>query len=472
MAKVLSEDETTFTIEGAAGPTTVAKGGLSPEMVASLAAQRPPDSAYQSYALPKAQDPANTEGLLLASQAMPQGLPQAPLTDMSTSSLNLNLAPQAPAAPPLAAAAPVAAQAPSGLGIQSSALRQIGAAQSEHADNAGKVLGEMQQMAAKNQEAIAQQAEQRKMKVAEVQAELQANSRKLAESAPKDYWADRSTGAKIAAAIAIGMGAYSSGINGGPNGALQIIDGAIKRDLDLQMQKRAAIKDERGEIMNLYQMNMQEFNDSNTARLATYGSMIEQAKLKIEQSAAKSKSSEVKAQAQLMIGQLTSEQEKAHAIVAAKKVENTEKQLETFVAPMGAFATSKEGAAKLQELSADTSKAQAGIASLLRISKIDFKSMSPELAAEANVTARMLQAALRTPILGPGTVQEAERNMLEAIAKDPTKWGSLDSSSRKSLETLSSVLTKNLALTARAYLRSAPTEGPAAGGGGYLGEKN
>ncbi len=351
-----------------------------------------------------------------------------------------------------AVAPPVQAPTPSGLAIQTGGLNRMAAAQSQHANNTASVLGEMQKEAAANQVAIEAAGIERKQKTAEVQGQLKDNARRLAEAAPKDYWADRSTGAKIAAAIAIGMGAYASGMNGGPNQALAIIDSAIKRDMDLQMQKRSAIKDERGDIMNTYQMHMQEFNDANAARAATYGSMIEQAKLKIEQSAAKSKSAEVKAQAQIMIGQLTTQQEQAFATAAAKKVEANEKSMERLVPGMNnQFATTKEGAAKINELVADVGTAKSGINKLLALEKVSGSSLSPEMRKEAEIIAGMLKAALRPTILGTGAVSDGERKMLDDIVANPTNLFSMAPRDRIALKTLAAQLDVGLAERAKAY---------------------
>lgn len=54
----------------------------------------------------------------------------------------------------------------------------------------------------------------------------------------KDYWADRSSGSKIIAAIAVGLGGLGSGLTGSQgNGALEIINGAIAKDFEKQKQQ-------------------------------------------------------------------------------------------------------------------------------------------------------------------------------------------------------------------------------------------
>lgn len=55
-------------------------------------------------------------------------------------------------------------------------------------------------------------------------------------------WASKSTGNKILSALMIGLGQFAAGMTGGPNQALNIINQALQRDMDLQLQNRAEAK--------------------------------------------------------------------------------------------------------------------------------------------------------------------------------------------------------------------------------------
>lgn len=52
------------------------------------------------------------------------------------------------------------------------------------------------------------------------------------------------------AAIAAGMGAYASGMNGGPNFALQVLDKAVERDINAQKSELAKKRGQLGEVTN------------------------------------------------------------------------------------------------------------------------------------------------------------------------------------------------------------------------------
>jgi hypothetical protein len=98
-----------------------------------------------------------------------------------------------------------------------------------------------------------------------------------------DYWASKSTGTKILAAIAVGLGAAArSRRGGGQNTAMQIIDGAIQRDLAVQKANlakgRARLEDMRGG----YALIRQQFDDEILADQIYYAGALDQVQGKID----------------------------------------------------------------------------------------------------------------------------------------------------------------------------------------------
>ena len=74
---------------------------------------------------------------------------------------------------------------------------------------------------------------------------------------------------------------------------------------------------------------------------------------------------------------------------------------------------------------------------------------SPEIKAEADQLARTVQGAMRLDILGPGTVTDSDRKLLENIVRNPTDIFSLSSSNKKSLEGLLSRATNGITTKAQ-----------------------
>jgi hypothetical protein len=460
MPKVLSQDEKTIQIQSDNGQVlTVAKPALSPEVIAQYT---PTETAPQSPGEP----------LMLASQtgARPTlGLQSNPMATPSPQTIEIeSVGTTAEAPKEVVPPQPMAQQTfnnPQAMGLMDSGMQKQKAgyeklaktAQEQGIRDANYLTGlENQQKLLQEQNAKAQ-LERQKMSQ-EFELRLRDEDQKIAAAQPKDYWADKGTPAKIGAAIAIGLGAYAAAMSGGQNTALQIIENAIKRDVDLQAAKRQGLKENKQNLINSYQMKMSQFNDDASARAAATAQAMELAKIQIQKSATIAKSDEAKANAQNLIGQLEVKQGELYstiaqkqAEVASKALESNQKKQEAFVPGFSQFATTKEGAAKLNQLVADTESAKDGIRSLMGLVGKSGKSINPDLIAEAGTTAAMLKGSLRTLLVGPGAVSEGERKLIDEVVADPTKIFSLDDSNKKRLTTLITRLDRNLAQNAKAY---------------------
>lgn len=93
---------------------------------------------------------------------------------------------------------------------------------------------------------------------------------------PKAYWQDKGTLGKIGAAIAIGLGQFGASMKGGPNGALQIIQAGIDRNIAAQQANIAQAGKAYDIKSNLYARNLQEFGDKERAILATKINYLDQ----------------------------------------------------------------------------------------------------------------------------------------------------------------------------------------------------
>jgi hypothetical protein len=82
---------------------------------------------------------------------------------------------------------------------------------------------------------------------------------------PLNFFANKSTVDKIGIAIAQAMGAFASGINGGPNHAANIINGAIERDIAAQVTN---LQEKRGKLNDLQQLYKRVVDDTGSKVLA------------------------------------------------------------------------------------------------------------------------------------------------------------------------------------------------------------
>ena len=99
----------------------------------------------------------------------------------------------------------------------------------------------------------------------------------------KDFWASKNTGEKIFAAIGLALGGFSSAVTGQPNPAMQIIDNAIARDLDIQ---KANIKQGRLKLEDLngsYAVIRQDIDDEQRADDLYHLASLEQVEQQLQQ---------------------------------------------------------------------------------------------------------------------------------------------------------------------------------------------
>lgn len=102
----------------------------------------------------------------------------------------------------------------------------------------------------------------------------------------------------------------------------------------------------------------------------------------------------------------------------------------------GVAPTEKE-ASDFREQYANVAQSKKNITRLLEIAKMGtIAQQDPVIKAEAEQLARAAQGALRLDIIGPGTVTDRDRALLESIVRNPTDIFSLQSSNIKSLNSL------------------------------------
>lgn len=102
----------------------------------------------------------------------------------------------------------------------------------------------------------------------------------------------------------------------------------------------------------------------------------------------------------------------------------------------GMAPTEKE-AADFREQYANVAQSKKNIGRLLEIANMGkIAQQDPVIKSEAEQLARAAQGALRLDIIGPGTVTDRDRALLESIVRNPTDIFSLQSSNIKSLNSL------------------------------------
>lgn len=352
----------------------------------------------------------------------------------------------------------------------------------EGAKQVGKqkgIMDELQSMTQAFQEK--QKANQEALQKAQLKAqEIEAESSKIQ---PQDFWANKSTGSKIAAAIAMGVGAYASAMTGGPNTAKQIIDQSIAQDLALQKEKYQRAKDRGALARSNYadlvnRLGSEEAADltmmSNAYKMIDTKLKIQEANVNTQEKLASIQKLRADTQASYLQAQAKqvealAKQELSKQVMAGGAVKPEllpymdEKTLARYVddPQFGGFARSPEAANKVSEALIDYNAGKTLIDTLKKINSQPLKSVDPKLIAQANIAASSLKGKLRGPVLGPGAVTEAEWKILNSMVSNPTDFFSLTAVNKAKLDALSNMFDNNMNSTAKAYNikpKMAPTE--------------
>ena len=181
---------------------------------------------------------------------------------------------------------------------------------------------------------------------------------------PRNEWG---TAGKIGAAISMALGAFAATYSGGRNYAADIIDGAIKRDIDLQESKIRKLgldaQGAQGALATAYR----KLGDMQQARNAVEVAAIAGVSDEIKAKAVKSDKDTIKANADVALAAL--EQKKAAAMSARNEmiIATTGKPL-THSAEMAALVTpygtapSKDAANTARQQAQEIQEARAGLA--------------------------------------------------------------------------------------------------------------
>jgi len=372
MSEIIAQDEMTTTFRTPDGQEVrVARNQISDPTI------REKIAAFESSPGVPSGAPSGSE----FSQPLPLGAPmkQAPLPSFASSQKS-----PAPVEAPAMPEAPVAESAPgpipemaaepsladSGLQKQTSGIYKEAKALEEQGKRDAIAYASFEQESAKINQQMAEIEKKRAEDEAKHNAQVAEADKALVESKPKDFWADRSTGARIGAAIAVAMGAYASATTGGPNYAQQILDSAINRDIERQKSEYEKLKDRRSGLNTVFSQMMQKYGDERQALLATKSASLEMAKVQILKNAALAQGDVAKGKGMQMVGAVEQEQAKTRGELSAKYAESAAKQQEENYAlevPGFGAARTKEDAKELKDALVQKRKMDSQIQELISL---------------------------------------------------------------------------------------------------------
>jgi demethoxyubiquinone hydroxylase (CLK1/Coq7/Cat5 family) len=268
-------------------------------------------------------------------------------------------------------------------------------------------------------------AAQKTKEVEDQLAKINANPQQLDN---RSLWAKSSTGQKVVLAL----GALLSSLSPSSSKAFQEnIKNTIDNDLKAQMD---AINSQREDKKSLLSQLKQITGDLDSAQSAyksqVYGILAN--KLQLQAQKSQSQLQRQQALQNYEIAKQNSELEKAQLFQKLK-----EKQDEGTVTGFEGQVKDPVAAREFRTKIAEKPAVENEIKNLLEINKQFLGgSLSPSARASATQSQNLLIGKLREAIVGPGTLSESDRGLLEDAIANPTDFFSLGSSNKIKLEKL------------------------------------
>lgn len=303
------------------------------------------------------------------------------------------------------------------------------------------------QLVEQKQQAFEKQEEQKIKQSADTRlAELDQRIEALRsdELDPQRFWNNMSLGGKIVAALSMFLGGYAAGMTGGRNSALEIIQGAVDKDLDAQKQQRKLELDEieakREEYYRMMNNKLEEQKQKTQNELTQMRIQDLQSQIVARQE-----------KAMLAKQQLAESKARQDMLNSSGITEKTiplldEKQRERLVRKKDgtySMAFSKEAATELRKFKNDVEPAQDAIKRAIMLSKQGTR-FSLEDRAKLATEMQGIIGNLRLSFLGPGAMTEQEYTRLRDTLGNPNKLFALPSVERKKLETVFNKLNSDL----------------------------
>lgn len=412
-----------------------AQGQLSPEIVNAVKTQRAPMAPQNTPANPVLE----AEQGSAASQtidAITAGTPASNVGPSPTQTSNLEMSQTAPRATEVVSGAldsaglqPPSVPAPNApLGVPQIDPAQEQAAEQVATTQASAASGQAKAQAAN---AAKTQADSDRML-----AEAQAKDAKLEEQVKADLDETPNLGSMIGQAIAIMMGAFSQGLTGAKENPGMV---AIEKTLEREAQKRKYTQEQKDKQM---EMALRQAQHQLEVKKANTSSMLELRKVQATEKEIGIKLAEL--QQKTAQNSILSKLEFTNDEWLSLRGEEGKALRERGVRmPNGNWraTSSKEGAEKLKELIPNAEAGKITVKKLMN--KVDFFGNNPvkkvfarKEIGETQADLQDLVGQMRLPYTGTGAFTKVEQDMLRAIAGNPAKIMSLDSSNKAKLMTI------------------------------------
>lgn len=353
-----------------------------------------------------------------------------------------------------------------GIDVAQQGLAMQMSAADAKAKEESALLGQMAKDMQKNQAALDATRQAKAKWVEDNTKQIDDEQRAVSELRvdPDRYWNNMSTLQKIMGSLAVATGRASGDKNAG-----NVIANAIERDIEAQKiaigQKQKGVD---GRI-NSYERFKDKFKDDEMAQLASMDTGLKVAQLKIQQIAAKTGSMDTQGKLMGVMGELEQKRAAIRMQIGEKLAgmygggdlnpEAMDKDKRERWVPGFGPAYSKEDATTMKVAIGKAKMAKDTINEILQIAEMgSMQKLSPELAGRAQILATQVKAAIRDDVVGPGTLSETDKALLDATAADPSKIFALGAALKGKYKAISEGVDRGLAAKAYGFGLKTPAE--------------
>jgi len=263
-------------------------------------------------------------------------------------------------------------------------------------------------------------------------------------------------GNKIMGYLGLFLGGVSGGLNRtGRNPALEILKTKMNGSLAQQRmdhEKALAGASAKADAQkSVYSFMMDKFQNERVAMGASRKFLMDKMQNNLMAMSLKYKAPEIQANLTQAIAKLDVEKAKIDNDLKKQLYAQSLKMEERTVPGVGTTRTSMQ-AKELNLAKIAAGETKKAINRLLEINKIPFKSMRPEVIAEATQLQSKLKAQSRIAVTGGGNMSDFEQKLLADLSPNPSDFFTLESSTKKKLETLEKMVNESVQQKSAQYI--------------------
>lgn len=258
-------------------------------------------------------------------------------------------------------------------------------------------------------------------------------------------WKNKSTGQKIL----FGIGAFLGSLT--PQGAQNVtkmINDEINRDVAAQKQEYAQLGVKLEGKQNTYKNFYDKYKDDVVAGLAAKNARLDMVKIHLEKVGANTNSKVILGKTQEAIGKIQMEQEK-NTVTMMDKLQKQESST------VPGYKGQIKDPTAARDFKKQVGNLQAAKYEITNLMNINNKGMKAAFSFDDRASAKQSQALLlgqmREILVGPGSMSEGDRSLMEDVIANPASFFNLSSSNKIKLEKLQSALNRKVEANAAAY---------------------